>query len=147
MMKTKITLLVFVLLTLFVAPLLAQQQEEEGLFCLTIPAYKIYRHSKGYIFSYRKNSTQTGRLFFPYEWFRTAPGGTESSGKGVSVAIQTGDTMWPHVSIFYRNGEFIYVKLYIQRDVGHESWGSQSPRGNYDAEFENAEPPRLEFGE
>ena len=62
------------------------------------------------------------------------------------IALRSGNTLWPQVSIFYRNGEFSYVKLYTRQDAGHESWGSRSPTGNFDAAFENAEPPVLEFG-
>jgi hypothetical protein len=148
MMKTKITLLLFVILMLFVVPLFAQQQEEEeGFFCVTIPAYKIYPHSKGYIFTYRKNSVEIGRLFLPYEWFWKKPGANEELGKGVLITLRPGNTTWPHISIFYRNGEFSYAKLYVRQDMGHESWGARSSAGGFDAAFENAGPPVLEFGE
>lgn len=144
-MKTKIALLLFVMLC--AVPLLAQEQEEgDSFFCVTIPAYKIYPHSKGYIFTYRKNSVEIGRLFFPYEWFWNKPGGSEGAIKGVPITLRPGNTVWPHVSIFYRNGEFSYVKLYTRQDVGHQSWGLRSMSPGFDAAFENADPPILEFG-
>jgi hypothetical protein len=148
MMKTKITLLLFVTLTLCAVPLFAQEQEEEErLFCVTIPAYKIYLHPKGYIFTYRKNSIETGSLFFPYEWFRIEPGANKELAKGVMIKLRSGNSIWPKVSIFYRNGEFSYVKLYVRQEVGHESWGLRPLVDNFDAAFENADPPILEFSE
>jgi hypothetical protein len=147
MMKTKITFLLFVIVMLCTVPLLAQEQGEgDSLFCVTIPAYKIYPHSKGYIFTYRKNSIEIGRLFLPYEWFWKKPGANEELGKGVLVTLRPGNTVWPHVSIFYRNGEFSYVKLYARRETSHESWGLSSSADGFDAAFENADPPVLEFG-
>jgi hypothetical protein len=148
MMKTKITLLLFVILTLCAVPLLAQEQEEEErLFCVTIPAYKIYLHPKGYIFTYRKNSIEIGSLFFPYEWFRREPGMNKELAKGVLIKLRPGNTMWPQISIFYRNGEFSYVKFYARQEAGHESWGLRPLANNFDAAFENADPPILEFSE
>jgi hypothetical protein len=138
----------FVILISCAIPLLAQDQEEgDSFFCVTIPAYKIYPHSKGYIFTYRKNSIEIGRLFFPYEWFWEKPGGNKEPAKGVLVTFRPGNTAWPQVSIFYRNGEFSYVKLYTRQEVLHESWGFRSPVGNFDADFENAEPPTLKFSD
>jgi hypothetical protein len=148
-MKTKILLLSFVTLMLCTIPLFAQEQEEAeagSIFCVTIPAYKIYPHPKGYIFTYRKNSIEIGRLFLPYEWFWKKPGANEELAKGIMVKLRPGNTLWPRLSIFYRNGEFSYVKLYARQETTHESWGLRPP-GNFDAAFENADPPVLEFAD
>jgi hypothetical protein len=147
-MMMKIILLLFVVFLGCAVPLLAQEQEEDdALFCLTIPAYKIYTHPKGFVFTYRRNSTEVGRLFFPYEWFEKKPGINGEAAKGVPVVLGAGDVSWPRVSIFYRNGQFSYIKLYTQKNSGHESWGALSSGNNFDTEFENADPPALNFGD
>jgi hypothetical protein len=144
-MMKRITLLLFMVVMMVAVPLAAQDaQVTEGFFSVTIPAYKVYPHQKGYVFTYRKNSIETGRLFFPYEWFWKT-GTNEESAKGLLRILGKGDT-WPRVSLFYRDGQFSYAKLYIRPEAAHESWGSLYSRVNFDAEFENADPPVLNFG-
>jgi hypothetical protein len=148
MMRIKIILLLFVVSLGCAIPLSAQEQgEDEALFCLTIPAYKIYTHPKGFVFTYRRNSTEIGRLFFPYGWFEKKPGINAEAAKAVPIVLSAGDVSWPRVSIFYRNGQFSYIKLYTRKSLGHESWGALTSGNNFDAEFENAEPPVLNFGD
>jgi hypothetical protein len=148
-MKTRIALFLSVILIMVSVPLVAQEQQEaqgdESLFCVTIPAHKIYLHPKGYVFLYRKSSTEVGRLFFPFEWFSTDRPGRDSRLKGTLVTYNL-NKAWPRVSIFYNNGEFSHIKLYVRLESAHNSWGILLPGVNYDAEFENADPPILQFG-
>jgi hypothetical protein len=141
----RITVLLFVVVMFVAVPLAAQDaQTTDGFFSVTIPAYRIYPHPKGYVFTYRKNSIETGRLFFPYEWFHKTVS-NEEPVKGLLRVLNKVD-IWPRVSIFYRDGQFSYVKLYIRSEMAHESWGVISSGVNFDAEFENADPPVLNFG-
>jgi hypothetical protein len=145
MMMKKISLFLFVLAMMSVVQLGAQEpQENESLFSVTIPANKIYPYSKGYVFSYRKHSMEIAFLFFPYDWFRKNPASNEGMPKGRIRMLDSGNT-WPRVSLFYRNGQFSHAKLYIRREPDHESWGIFSRPVNFDAEFENADPPKLNF--
>jgi hypothetical protein len=142
----KITLLLFVVVMMAAVPLAAQEAQETGsYFSVTIPAYKIYPHAKGYVFTYRKNSTETARLFFPREWFRRSLVSNEEPAKGILKILDKND-VWPRIALFYRNGQFSYVKLYVRPEVTHESWGSTVSGITFDAEFENADPPVLNFG-
>jgi hypothetical protein len=143
----RITLLLFLVVMMSAVPLAAQEtQEAEGVFSVTIPAYKIYPHSKGYVFTYRRNSTETGRLFFPYDWFRQTLPANEEPAKGILKILGPNDT-WPRVSLFYRGGQFSYAKLYVRAEKSHDSWGLISSGVNFDAEFENADPPVLNYGD
>jgi hypothetical protein len=145
-MMKKITLLLFLTVIMSAVPLVAQEaQEAESFFCVTIPAFMVYPHTKGYVFTYRKNSTETGRLFFPYDWFSRAPASNEVPTKGLLRILKPGNT-WPQVSLFYRDGQFSHAKLYIRPEPIHESWGRLLRGINFDAEFENADPPVLDFG-
>jgi hypothetical protein len=145
-MMKRITLLLFAVVMTAAVPLAAQEdQEGENLFAVTIPAYKIYPHAKGYVFSYRMNSTETAQIFLPYEWFHNMPAADEEPTMGLLRVLGPGDT-WPRLSIFYRDGQFSYVKLYVRREKAHESWGSTISRARFDTEFENAMPPVLKFG-
>jgi hypothetical protein len=145
-MMKRMILLLFTVVMMTAVPLAAQEdQGGENLFVVTIPAYKIYPHAKGYVFDYRMNSTESAHIFLPYEWFHNISSADEEPTKGLLRVLGPGDT-WPRLSIFYRDGEFSYVKLYVRREKGHESWGSRLPWSRFDTEFENASPPALKFG-
>lgn len=45
-----------------------------------------------------------------------------AGGKGVIVKGM--DPAYPYFSIFWKQGEFHSVKLYVHRDLQHESWGT-----------------------
>jgi hypothetical protein len=144
-MMKRITMLLFVVVMMAAVPLAAQEgQDEKSFFSVTIPAYRIYPHAKGYVFTYRKNSIETARLFLPYEWFRRTPESNEVQAKGMLRVLGQGNT-WPQVSIFYNDGQFSYVKLYIRPETTHESWGFITSGAKFGAEFENADPPVLNF--
>jgi hypothetical protein len=143
----KFMAMVLVILITAAIPLAAQQteQESDGYFCVSVPAYKIYAHSKGYVFTYRKNSTETGRLFFPFSWFQFGNEVNDEPVKGKLSVLRAGEA-WPYVSIFYRNGQFSHIKLYVRKDENHMSWGAIPAAANLDREFDSADPPKLEFG-
>ena len=55
----------------------------------------------------------------PYSWFK--PG-----GKG-QVVFGSGRS-YPFFSVFYVDGKFDHVKLYLVESMGHVSWGSMRKR-------------------
>jgi hypothetical protein len=143
-MMRRMSLLLFVTVMAAAVPLAAQ--EAKSYFVVTVPAFKIYAHERGYIFTYQKNSAEIGRLFLPYEWFRTtsASVSNEEPLKGFLKLLDKGNT-WPSISIFYSEGQFSYVKLYVRPEATHESWGSIMSGNTFEAEFGNADPPVLNF--
>ncbi|MDR1231422.1 MAG: hypothetical protein LBK61_08480 [Spirochaetaceae bacterium] len=145
-MMRRIALLLLAVVMMAAVPLAAQEdQEGENLFAVTIPAYKIYPHAKGYVVSYWISFTKTAQIFLPYEWFHVSPAGNEEPPKGYLRVLGPGN-LWPRISIFYRDGQFSYVKLYVRQEKAHESWGSSLSMSRFDTEFENANPPVLKFG-
>ena len=64
---------------------------------------------------YVKSSVEAGEVFFSHSWFY------EAGGTGELVLGD--DPSYPYFSVFYRNGEFSHVRLYLQRDYNHRSWG------------------------
>lgn len=90
--------------------------EESDMFVKTMPITKIYTHKLGYKVVYLKNDLNFGEFYVPLKWFDTA------GGKG--VIIKGVDPAYPYFSIFWKNGEFHSVKLYVRRDLQHQSWGT-----------------------
>jgi hypothetical protein len=88
--------------------------EESEYYYVTYSIEKIYLHRTGYMVTYLKGF-QTLRIFVPHEWF-------DAAGKADMVNLGAGRS-WPHLTIYYKNGQFSHLRLYIRRDRGHESWG------------------------
>ena len=122
------------------APLFAQkisEGRESKHYYVRVDLEKIYPYRKGYIVQYRKGVNQMGRTYIPYDWF------TAADGKGSLVTVE-GKT-WPSMTVFYNEGKFDRVALYVHRSKGHTTWGSVPVTVNIDDKFENIEELQIEF--
>jgi hypothetical protein len=141
MMKIRV-LVVLCFAVLSVLPLTAQEvipeKSKSEYYYVNVPIEKIYPYRKGYMVLYRKGVTDMARTYLPIEWF------TEAAGRGELIPLGTGST-WPSLSVYYKNGEFSHVRLYVRRDISHVTWGTIGPGVNIDNEFDNVDDLRLEF--
>ncbi|GHV35569.1 hypothetical protein AGMMS4952_27790 [Spirochaetia bacterium] len=135
-----LTTLLFILAGIL--PLMAQENtagtNSAETYALTVSLEKVYPYRKGYIVKYRKGLNKMVDAYLPYEWFQ----GT--GAKGDLIQMKSG-TDWPHMTVFYKNGAFDHVRLYVRKNRGHESWGDVPLTVNLDDRFENVEDLRLEF--
>ncbi len=90
--------------------------DESDMFVKTMPIVKIYSHQLGYKVVYLKNDLNFGEFYVPLKWFDLA------GGKG--VIIKGFDPAYPYFSIFWKQGKFHSVKLYVKRDLRDGSWGA-----------------------
>jgi hypothetical protein len=102
-----------------------------------VPLEKVYPHKLGYVVIYRKGGSEMGRAYLPLRWF------TESAAKGDIINLPKGRT-WPYMSVFYKDGAFSHVRLFIRQDFSHESWGNLPLNVNIDGQFE-AEELKLDY--
>lgn len=122
-------------------PLIAQEtaaKKESEYYYVNVPLEKVYPYRKGYVVQYRKQINEMATAYLPLEWFH----GT--SGKGEIIRLGSGST-WPNMTIYYKNGEFSHVRLYVRREITHESWGNIPQNVNLDDRFENVDGLKLEF--
>ena len=120
-MKQFITVLVFLAL---IVPVFAQSDTEElpDLYYINVPIERIFPSVDGYIIQYRSSSAIIATIGVPIEWF------TDAAGRAEIVRLQSGWD-WPTMSIFYSNGEFSHVRLYVHRSKAHQTWGN-IPQGS-----------------
>lgn len=104
-----------VVLLLFVGPLFGQ---DSGLFVKTVPVVKVYANSFGYKIVYVKTDMTIGEIYVPLEWFTT------SGSKGNLIWGEGPE--YPYFSIFYLDGKFSHIRLYVDKNVGSSSWGTLS---------------------
>jgi len=138
--KIKLFLLALIGLTAVgILPLAAQQQKDRWgasntseLYYVNVPIEKVYAYRKGYVVLFRKGVNSLGRAYIPYEWFRASEKKAE--------LIQLGDgPAWPCMSIFYKEGSFHAVRLYVAKRTSHMTWGVLPSTTNLDDRFENVE--------
>jgi len=107
-------------------------------YYVNVALEKVYTCRKGYMVVYRKGLADFGRAYLPMEWFNQA------GGKGELIQLPAG-SRWPSLSIYYKNGEFSHCRLYVRRDIRHESWGSVPAGTDTDANFDGVNDLRLQF--
>jgi hypothetical protein len=126
-----------------VLPLVAQQNNasssgKEGIYALTISLERVYPYRKGYVVKYRKGINEVVDAFLPNEWF-------EKTGNKGDLILMGSGPVWPYMTVFYKDGEFDHVRLYVRKERSHESWGDVPLHINIDDRFENVESLALEF--
>jgi hypothetical protein len=116
----------------------SQDDKESGYYYVNVPVEKVYPYRKGYVVLYRKGVNQMARAYLPLEWF------TATAGKGDLIRLRSG-TSWPYLTVYYKDGAFSHVRLYVRREAGHETWGNIPLTVNIDDRFENVDDLKLEF--
>jgi len=122
-------LIITLLFLLIISPVFAQTQnksdnlrEQPDLYYVNVSVERIYFAGMGYVVQYRKSSNQIGSLGIPYTWF------TDAASKAEMVKLPRGPN-WPNMTVFYRDGNFSHIRLYVHREKGHPTWGL-TPQGS-----------------
>jgi len=127
------------------SPVFAQEQEgtteaeASGLRLFTVPLERVWAHSRGYVVEYRRSGNRMARAYLPIEWFAWG-----EANRGEVISLPPGSSM-PSMSVFFRDGELSFVRLYVHRSPSHPSWGSVPQHLNIDRNFENIETIELQF--
>lgn len=108
--------LIFISLVLLLLSSVFVFADESEMFVKTMPITRIYMHKFGYRVVYLKTDMTLADFYVPMRWF------DEAGGKG--VLIRGYDAAYPYFSIFWKQGEFHSVKLYVKDNLDDESWGS-----------------------
>lgn len=118
---------VLALLAFFcVLPVFAQKSAQESsksgeawseYYYVNVPLEKVYPHRLGYMVTYRKGGSQISRAYLPQKWFSRA------GEKGEIIKLD-GGADWPYLIVYYKNGAFSHVRLFVRNSFSHPSWGS-----------------------
>jgi hypothetical protein len=125
------------------APLAAQENaasssDVEGSYAITVSLERVYPYRKGYVVKYSRGMGKISDAYLPVEWF-------EGTGKKGDLILLGSGTDWPHMTVFYKDGKFSHVRLYVRKERGHESWGDVPLNVNIDDRFEGVEEITLQF--
>ena len=133
--------LMFALIIITLAiPVFAQYNSGSGgdMYYINVPVEKVYLSYEGYLIQYRSGANTLSTIGIPYSWF------TDAAGYAELFKTPPGKD-WPSMSVFYNNGEFSHVRLYVHRWRAHISW-SVVPMGvDVSGHFKDPETFILEF--
>ena len=90
----------------------------------TIPIVRVYDHNLGYKIIYMKSNFDFHVLYIPKEWFEVAA----MTGEDPKAELVSGiDSSYPYFSVFWENGEFSHLRLYLNSNLMDETWGDIDP--------------------
>ena len=129
-------ILVFLIL-LFVAGAVFAEASDSPYYVRTISITRVFSHEDGYKVIYRNSKLQYSSFYVPIEWF----GGGGSKGE-----IIYGDApSYPYFSIFWKDGEFHHIRLYLHKNRLDLSWGDLDSTIDISGKFEGVEEIKLEL--
>ena len=114
-------LLIVLVLLAIISPVFVFAQnnssEADDMYYINVPIERIIVTRDGYIIQYRSSRSMMATIGIPVEWF------IDPDGSAEKVRLKTGGD-WPTMSVFYRNGEFSHVRIYVHPAKAHRTWGS-----------------------
>jgi len=134
----KIIIVLFILAV--ISPVFAQNNSgnESSMYVVNLDIEKIYPSSLGYVVQYQKKSSNgIGTIGVPNEWFTAA-------GKAEYINLPPGAN-WPSMSVFFNNGEFSHIRLYLHRFKGHQTWGNIPMGVDVSRHFKSTDTLDVEF--
>jgi len=140
-MKKLVIAAVFVAFLAIGASVFAEDLREENqseYYYKNITLEKIYPYRNGYVIQYRRGINSLDKAYLPMAWF------TNSASKGEIIPLPQGKA-WPSLSIYYKNGKFSHVRLYVHRIANHETWGVIPQNVDIDSAFEGVEDLNIKF--
>ena len=144
-MKKLIVVAIFVASLAIGSPVFAQNEKSEKkieneseYYYVNVSLEKIFPYRKGYVVQYRKGFTQYARAYLPSKWF------TDAGSKAEIITLPQGKA-WPSMSVYYKDGEFSHVRLYVHHVPTHQSWGSIPQNINLDDKFDHLDSVKIEY--
>jgi hypothetical protein len=133
-------LIIVLILMALVLPVFAQNNSsaDTKMYYINIPVEKVYLSHEGYVIQYRKGVNQIATIGVPYAWF------TDSASRAEIMYLQPGKD-WPSLSVFYKEGEFSHVRLYLHRWKKHPTWSVVPQGADVSRHFKEPDSFSLEF--
>ncbi|MDC7226867.1 MAG: hypothetical protein PQJ61_08875 [Spirochaetales bacterium] len=126
-----------VLILLCVAGAIFAESTESPYFVRTMDIMKVYPHKAGYKILYRNAKMEYATFYVPMEWI---------GGASAKAELIYGDSAaYPYFSIFWKDGTFDHIRLYLHKDRTHLTWGDLDPTNDISAKFEGVESIELEL--
>lgn len=129
------TAVIVILVALACSAVSAQQSAERSVYAKTVRIARVYPHGLGYRILYFKSTMEYGEMYVPTAWFTFSGGGKANVIWGESAEF-------PYLTIYYVDGKFDRILLYLHANMHDVSWGTLPPGIDLTSQFNVQEPPR-----
>lgn len=117
-------LILLIVIFMLIASIGAFAAETSNYYVKTIPIIRVYDHTLGYKVIYMKSNFDLHVIYLPKEWFKVAA----ETGEDPKAELATGmDSSYPYFSVFWKDGGFSHIRLYLHNNLMHQSWGDIDP--------------------
>lgn len=102
--------------------------DSSAFYPVRIDVVKVYSHADGFRVIYRKGTADVASVYLPARWF-------VSGGK--AELVRAHDPSFPFMTVFYKDGKFDHLRLYVLADQKDQTWGILSPSdgaGKFDSD-------------
>jgi hypothetical protein len=123
-----------------ISPLFAEISKENSsdYYYVNLSLERVYPSSQGYILQYRKGVSGIATFGVPNEWF------TAAASKAEIIILPRGRN-GPTVTVFYKDGEFSHLRLYVHRSKAHQTWGNVPQGADVSKYFKDQDSIKIEF--
>jgi hypothetical protein len=104
-----------------------QQDNEARYFVHTVYLNQVFRHRLGFKVTYTAENLDYKEVYLPTSWF------TQAAGKG--EIIRTSSKSAPYMDVYYAEGEFSHVRLFVRENPFHVTWGRLGDEPNVEEKF------------
>jgi hypothetical protein len=115
----------------------AEKTSGGGYYFQTARIICVYPAEEGYVVDYGVGLNSTHRVYIPMSWTQMQPGQT-SQVKCEVVELKNNKEL-PSMSVFFKDGKFVYVKLYLRTNRSDQSWGTNSAMANMQQYFDKTQ--------
>ena len=129
------TVVIVVLVLLACSAAFAQQNDGRNAYVKSVRIARVYPHALGYRILYFKSTLEYAEMYVPAQWF-------SFSGASKANVIWGETAEFPYFTIYYKDGKFDRILLYLHSDKHDITWGTLPVGVDYTRQFDVQEPPK-----
>ena len=101
----------------------------------SLPLLKVWMHRLGYMVQFWNSKSQVSEIFIPLTWFNQGP-------NSKAEIIYGNEPGYPRLVIFWVDGKFDHVNLYVLNNYESRTWGILSQAEDFTSQFDVQEVPK-----
>ena len=115
--------------------------DESKFYARSFNIEKVFFHQKGYKVTYITGKLKYVSTYLPHSWFSQSS--TKNGVQAKGELAWGNDPSYPYMTVFWRDGKFSHVRLYLKKSMFDISYGVINP--NQDPSAFDVEEPVLEY--
>ena len=119
-------------------PVFAQSQANsypKDAYVKSVHILKIWAHPLGYMVQFFSSKSTVAEIYVPLAWFNQGPASRAD-------LIYGNDREYPYFSVFWIDGKFDHINLFVLNDFGSLTWGVLETVTDRSAKFNVQDVPR-----